>query len=380
MKTIQVTERYPPAVGGVETHVFHLSQELRKLGVDVRVLTTDLYSTTPLVRLEPGAKSEDEAFVTRLRGYQTIPFLPQGLGIIAPGMLGHLRDASLVHVHGYGHFPTYLARFCNARGLPVIATTHSDAGRPSVRKTAFDAIVPQATIKAAKKIIAISNHEKQVLLRRGILQDRIVVIPNGIDLDEITPGPFTVKKSGKILMFAGRIDIDQKGLDILLEAFAKVAKTHPEIKLVFTGPDWNNSIKLLEELAAKLGVKDKVQFNGFLKRSDYLESLRSSDIFILPSRFEPFGIVLLEAMAAGVPVIASNAGAVPEILEEGKLGLIFENGNIDSLAAKVENVLANEKDAQKRANEARESLSRYSWQKIAEETLQVYMEVLAKSQ
>ena len=378
MKIIQVTERYPPAVGGVETHVFRLSQELRKLGVEVKILTTDLYSAAPLVRLEPGAKSEDERFVTRLKGYQALPFLPQGLGIVAPGMLGHLRDALLVHVHGYGRFPTYLARFCQARGLPVVATTHSDAGRPSMRKTAFDAIVPAASIKSAKKIIAISNHEKAVLIRRGISEDKIRVIPNGIDLDEIIPG--AAKKSVKTLMYAGRIDIDQKGLDIFLKAFAKLAKTHHDIKLVFTGPDWNNSTKLLEQLATKLGIRDKVHFNGFLKRSEYLESLISANVFILPSRFEPFGIVLLEAMATGVPVVASNTGAVPEILEGGKLGLIFENGNADSLANQIENVFANEEDARKRAADARQSLNRYSWPKIAQETLHVYMEVLAKSQ
>jgi glycosyltransferase involved in cell wall biosynthesis len=373
LKVIQVTERFPPAVGGVETHVYHLSQELRKLGVDVRVLTTDLYSTTPLTRLE---NSKDEQYVTRFKGYQTLP-LPEGLGIVAPGMLGHLRDASLVHIHGYGHFPTYLAQYCSkVMRLPVVATTHSDAGRPSIRKRAFDAIVPRLSIRSANKIIAISNHERQVLIHRGIPSERIVVIPNGIDLNEISTAP-AHKNPGRTLLYAGRIDIDHKGLDILVEAFARLSKNHPDLQLVLTGPDWNNSIQKLEKLSTKLGVR--VHFTGFLKRSDYIETLKSADIFILPSRFEPFGIVLLEAMAAGVPIVAANTGAIPELLEKGRLGLLFKSGNVDSLTKQIENGLSNEAEAKDRAVRARLPLERYSWQKIAQDTLQTYKEVLAKN-
>src|SRR5271169_2517476 len=177
MKVIQVTERYPPAVGGVETHVLRLSQELRKLGVEVHVLTTDLYSTSPLVRFERLPKGPEEASVTRVRAYPLLP-LPQGLGLISPGMLRHLRGASIVHAHGYGHFPTYLAHFCRISKLPMVATTHSDAGRPSLSKTIFDLVVPRLSIGFVQRNIAISNHERNVLVGRGVPPDRIVVIPN----------------------------------------------------------------------------------------------------------------------------------------------------------------------------------------------------------
>lgn len=374
MKVLQVTERYPPAIGGVETHVFRLSQELRKLGVEVRVLTTDLYSTSPLVRFDQ--KSDDEEFVTRIKGYRALP-LPQGLGVVAPGMLGQIRETSIVHVHSYGHFPTYLARYCQAARLPVVATTHSDAGRPSIKKSLFDSIIPLASIKSAQRIIAISNHESEVLIKRGIPPDRIVVIPNGIDADEFAIISPSGKSKSKILMYAGRIDIDQKGLDLLIEAFARLLKDYPDLELVLTGPDWNGSTGILSQLAMKLGISEKVHFTGFLKRPEYVERLKSAGIFILPSRFEPFGIVLLEAMAAGVPVVAANTGAVPEILEGGKLGLIFQPGNVDSLTNQLRNILSNESAAKDRAEEARRSLHRYSWQKIAQDTLHTYEEVLS---
>ena len=379
MKVIQVTERYPPAVGGVETHVMRLSQELSKLGIEVEVLTTDLYSTVPLVRIQRVTSTPYEESVTRVRGYPLLP-LPQGLGIVSPSMLRHLRDATIVHAHGYGHFPTYLTRFCGISNLPVVATTHSDAGRPSIRKTMFDIIVPRLSIRFAQKIIAISNHEKQVLIRRGVSSDRIVVIPNGIDVEEIdSKNPKSRKHDNRrTLMYSGRIDVEQKGLDILIEAFARLISVNPEIELVLMGPDWNDSTRRLRQLASKLGIDEKVHFMGYLERKDYLKNLRSADIFVLPSRFEPFGIVLLEAIASSVPIVASNAGGIPEILGEGKFGLLFNAGDVDSLVSQLQEALSNEDEAAKRAEAAKGSLNKYAWSRIAEATLRVYTEVLSK--
>jgi len=261
-----------------------------------------------------------------------------------------------------------------------VTTTHSDAGRSSIRKTVFDIVVPRLSIRFAQKIIAISDHEKQVLIRRGISSERIVVIPNGIDTDEISfkkvnsPG----HGNGKTLMFAGRIDIDQKGLDLLVEAFAYLVKYNPELDLVLIGPDWNDSTKRLKQLSVKLGVGEKVHFFGYMERSDYLRNLGSADLFILPSRFEPFGIVLLEAIASGVPIVASNVGAIPEILQRGKFGLLFDAGDVDSLFRQLQNALSNEGESEKRAKAAAGSLEKYSWASIAKATKRVYADILSK--
>jgi len=378
MKVIQVTERYPPAVGGVETHVLRLSQELRKLGIEVEILTTDLYSTVPIVRFQRTSTQED-TFVTRVAGFSFLP-IPQGLGIVSPTMLRHLKGASIIHAHGYGHFPTYLTNFCRIAKLPVVVTTHSDAGRPSIRKTVFDIVVPRLSIKFAQKIIAVSNHEKEVLIRRGISPDKISVIPNGIDVGEISLGRANSRKrgNGKTAIYSGRIDSEQKGLDLLIEAFGHLASSNPGLDLVLMGPDWNGSTRRLKELSAKLGIGGKVRFTGFLERQEYLQILRSADLFILPSRFEPFGIVLLEAIALGVPIVASNIGAIPEILEGGKFGLMFDSGDVNSLVQRIQEAISDEKGAAMRAEDAKSSLNKYAWANVAKDTLRVYREVLSK--
>lgn len=378
MKVIQVTERYPPAVGGVETHVFRLSQELRKLGVDVEILTTDLHSTLPLVRFQNSEKTVGGAPVVRVRGYPFLP-LPQGLGVISPGMLRYLKAADIVHVHGYGHFPTYLAQYCRISRLPVVATTHSDAGRPSIGKSIFDAVVPPLSIKLARRVIAISEHEKRVLIERGVSPDKISVIPNGVDVEMLSSGDLQKDSEGaKRLMYAGRIDDDQKGIDLLIEAFARLAQSTPGLELVLMGPDWNGSTTRLKKLASKIDVGKKVHFTDYLKREEYLQNLRSADLFVLPSRFEPFGIVLLEAMSAGVPIVASNTGAIPEILGGGRFGLLFQSGNVSSLAHAIEAALFDKEGSSTRARDARESLKRFAWPKIASETLRIYEDVLGR--
>lgn len=381
MRVLQLTERYPPAVGGVEAHVMRLSQELEKIGLEVRVVTTDLLTTDPLLHLQcDNLRSRSQNIsVKRLKAY---PFLPmkQALNLVSPGMLSELGNTDIVHAHGYGHFPTYLIRLCRTLRIPCVVTTHSDAGRPSMKKRMFDIAVPWLTIRAANRVIAISRHEKEVLIQRGVDRSKISVIPNGVDIEEFSGSkPPTSNEEIKTILYAGRIDMQQKGLDVLIRAFAiLLASSGIRLKLKLMGPDWARSTDKLRELARKLQVLDKVEFSGYQTRQRFVESMRSSDVFVLPSRFEPFGIVLLEALAAGVPIVASRVGAVPEILENGKFGLLCMPEDEGSLAETIQHVLTHYVDAVKMAKQGSETLTKYSWANIALATEKVYK--LAKGQ
>ncbi|MGI0079153.1 MAG: glycosyltransferase family 4 protein [Nitrososphaerales archaeon] len=375
MKVLQLTERYPPAVGGVETHVRRLSQELRKMGVDVRVVTTDLLTTDPVRRfkLGKGDPSAQDIPVKRVRAYRLLP-VKQGLGLISPGMLACLKGVDVVHAHGYAHFPTYLARLCWAIGIPCVVTTHSDAGRLSVRKRMFDIAVPWFTIRGADKVIAVSDHERRVLVRRGVDESKIAVIPNGVDIAEFPSRENPKSDEGiKTILYAGRIDVDQKGLDVLIRAFAILFHRLPmKLLLRLVGPDWSGSTDRLRKLARTLKVDNSVEFLGYQARERFVALMQSSDVFVLPSRFEPFGIVLLEALAACVPIVASRVGAVPEILEHGKFGQLFEREDTRSLAGAMEYALTHPADVAQMAEKGRESLARYSWKNVAAATEKVY--------
>ena len=372
---MQLTERYPPAVGGVETHVKHLSEELRRLGVDVRVVTTDLLTTDPIRRFKLGKAelSSQDVPVKRVRAYNFLP-MKQGLGLVSPGMLQCLRGADIVHAHGYGHFPTYLARLCRMIGIPSVVTTHSDVGRLSAGKRMFDIAVPWFTIRGTDRVIAVSDHERRTLIQRGVDESKITVIPNGVDIAEFSNfRRASSDEEVKTILYAGRVDIEQKGLDILIRAFAILLDRLPmKLVLKLMGPDWAGSTDRLIELAEKLKVRDKVEFLGYQARERFVALMQSSDVFVLPSRFEPFGIVLLEALAARVPIVAARVGAVPEILDNGRFGLLFERENPVSLAAAMEQALTSSADAAQMARKGRESLEKYSWKNIAAATQKVY--------
>ena len=284
MKVLQVTERYPPAIGGVETHVENISLELSRLGVDVAVLTTDLMSVAPFRRLAGVTSSSEERIqgirVLRERAYEVLP-LPQGLGVVAPAMARRLGGFDLIHCHSYGHFPTFLAPLCAAKGIPCVITTHSDLGRYSFRKRAFDVVVPRATLSFASRIIALTNHEREALVQRGVKESAIEVIPNGV---RVLPWKPHVKRNegGRLLLYVGRVEIDQKGLDVLLRALDMLLREHRlPVHLRIVGPD-GGGLARLEKLASELRVSEMVEYLGVVSREGLADTMAEADVLVLP--------------------------------------------------------------------------------------------------
>lgn len=370
---VEVTQRYPPAIGGVETHVSKLSREMLKLGVDITVLTTDLARTNPIRRMDvPLGKSyyQDGVRVLRTRAFEALP-LTQGLGVFSPEMLFHLKGADVIHSHGYGRFPTFFAPLSRFLGIPVVITTHSDLGGRSIGKRAFDAAIPWVTVRRAKLVIALSSHERFVLRRLGVRQENLRVIPNGVDIEEFAHD--RDRRNGNLVkqvLFVGRVDFPQKGVDLLLLAFAELVGFFGKaVKLRIVGPDWGG-LERSKSMASELGIQDQVDFLGECSRPDLVSYMQSSDVLAVPSRFEPFGIVILESMAAGLPVVASRVGAIPEIIQDGHNGLLFEAGNPESLAEKLAFILNDDDYARNLAVTASSEVRKYGWDEVARLTLE----------
>lgn len=378
MKVLEVTQRFPPAVGGVEQHVYHLASRLVRAGVDVEVLTTDLLRDTPFTRI--GSPSQEDSFpITRVRAWRMVD-APHGLGIVAPSMVPAIlaSGADIIHAHSYGQFPTFAGSFASALDHSVlIVTPHSDAGRPSWAKSLFDRIVPRLTLKPATRVIAVSEHEAACLIKMGVSQDRIRVIPNGVDIGEFADvGPRT-DRDELVGLFVGRLDPDQKGLDVLIRAMARLPRD-PLLRLRLVGEDWGGA-ELMERLAQRLGVADRVAIVGKLPRSELVREFAESDFLVLPSRFEPFGVVVLEAMAAGLPVIASRVGGIPEIVADGQTGLLVEPDNPDALAESLRLLCGDESLRLSMGRAARERVKAYAWDSVVPRILSVFAEALQEN-
>lgn len=377
MRVLQMTQRYPPATGGVEEHVANLARRLPSLGVTVDVCTSDLRRDVPFERLDLEAVVPNG----RVRRHRAVRLadVPHGLGTLAPAMaLDALSgDWDLLHAHAYGYFPTFAAAAGRLlERIPLVLTPHTDPGTPSLAKRAFDKVVPALTLRRASRVIALTRLEAAHLQGLGVDPERIAVIPNGIDLSEFERPSDASSRSGATVLFVGRAYPRQKGLDTLVRALARLPRERAAT-LRIAGEDWGGH-DLVRKLASSLGVADRVQILGFLPRADLLREYAHADVLAVPSWFDSFPFVLLEGMAAGLPVVASRVGGVPEVVEDGRTGLLVEPGNPEALASALASLLGD--DATRRAMGARgrARADGYSWDAIIPRIKSVYDEALAE--
>ncbi len=268
-------------------------------------------------------------------------------------------------------------------GVPVIISTKHN---PDKFRKRFSICVWLDGIFSnhSDRVIAVSYAVKDFLIRwEKIHKHKFTVIHNGIDLEEFNIDADIPEKkkelginlSSQVVGSVGRFD-EQKGYMFFLEAIPKILESVPDVKFIFVGDGPLQS--KLEKLSRKLKVNRNVIFTGI--RRDIPEILSVMDIFVLPSIFEGFGIVLLEAMAMGRPVIASRVGGIPEIVAHGLTGVIVEPANPSGITSSVVKLLKNPMEA-KRIGDAgrREVEKRFTAGAMARKIENVYDEILSKT-
>ena len=296
---------------------------------------------------------------------------------------------SLVHVHVTIPMGDIAGlQYAKKKKVPLVVTYHGDLQenmggfirRMSVyfyNKFLLDKILSHADV-----IISPSEYYIDESRFLGKYRDKIVVIQNGINIDEFDIDyskeecrkKLSLPLDGKILLFLGTLS-PHKGPDVLLKAMPKILKNIPDAKLVFVGS--GEIRKKLERICKKISVEKYVEFVGFVgdtfKKALYY---KSADVFVLPSFLEIFGIVNLEAMACGIPIVASKVGGIPEIVKDGENGLLVPPRDSEALADAIIYLLENEDIREKMGKNGRKKGENYSWERIAEETEKVYEEVL----
>jgi glycosyltransferase involved in cell wall biosynthesis len=328
---------YPPAPGGIETYVGGLCRGLAAHGTHVEVLTA-----------QPGAASEQgrslrvrrfpSLTLPGLRGYPILPRLPAAL----------LRTrADVVHGHGLHTFcadaPAVTSRL---RSLPFVLNPYfAPATTPKWR--AYQRTLGRLTARADLTVV-ISRFEQRALAAAGLLFGRVELVPPAIRAAEFR-GPRSEAllarygldaRQHRIVLALGRIS-RAKGAHLLIKAAALLARKMPEMRVLVVGPDWGERAAA-EERARAAGLAGRVIFTGALSRADVRRALRSAHVLAHPSRFEAFGLVLLEAMAAGLPVVALRTSAIPEVVDDGRTGLLAQPDDPGEFAACLAAVLEDE--------------------------------------
>ena len=238
--------------------------------------------------------------------------------------------------------------------------------------------------KKVARVIAVSNAVKESLLVQELLpSERILTIYNGINtrLFAVAPTGMLRKEFGfdngiKLIGMVGQVS-PHKGNDLFIKSAALVANRYSNARFLIVGDDFQNGkyIEELKQLSINLGIEDKVLFLG--PRSDIPEIMRDLNVFVLASKNEPFGLVITEAMAAGTPVIVTNAGGAKEIVINGQTGLIINDDEPLSLANAILTLLEDEKlgDTIGKAGQKR-AFDQFDLERMVGEIISVYNEVL----
>jgi len=243
------------------------------------------------------------------------------------------------------------------------------------------------TLKKCKHIIAMSNLIKKFLIEDyNIQEEKISVVYDGVDINLFSPKNrrkyskeireyHNIDKEEKILLFVGN-PFSRKGLCYLVKSLPLIKSNN--YRVIILGRSLpQDPIEKYISLAKSLGVEEKILYCGFSK--EVHKYFASSDIFVLPTLYEPFGLVILEAMASGLPVIIpKNAGAA-ELIEDGKEGLLLNNPrDFNEIAEKINYLIENEKEMKRMRRAARKKAEKYPWERTAKEMLEVFEFVTRK--
>jgi len=298
MRIIQVTPRYPPRTGGVETHVKELSERLVNRGHDVTVLTADDGDDVQTQESRNGVE------VLRHRG-----FAPSGAFHIAPGILSTLfgTDADIVHAHNYHSFPLLFAAVA-ARDARFIASPHYHGGSASSFRDRLLSVyrpVGGWALHRAAELIAVSDWERDQLADDFRTDARVV--PNGVDIGRFRDAEPRVRER-PYLLTVGRLEV-YKGVQHVIRALPHL----PEYDLLVAGSGPHR--ESLERLAETVGIADRVTFLGYVDDNDLPALYAGAEAYVTMSSFEAYGMTVAEALAAETPCVVRKKAALADWLD-----------------------------------------------------------------
>jgi glycogen(starch) synthase len=386
MRVLMLSWEYPPLlVGGLGRHVHQLAEGMARGGHEVTVLT----------RHAEGAPFDEVVGGVRVvRVAEDPPLFPFETELLAWAMafnhaltrtgLNVVTDEppDAVHAHDWlvAHAAATLKHHLRA---PLVATVHAtEAGRhqgwlPGPMNKAIHSVEWWLTYEA-RRVVTCSDYMRWEVTRLFDLPpDKMDVVPNGVRADAWRPDPARIAAvraryvgTGPLLLFSGRL-VYEKGLHDLLRALPRLRRRHPGIRLVVAGAGPLEGE--LRAQARQLRLGRSVEFAGFVGDDELTALVAAADCAIVPSVYEPFGLVALEAAAAGTPVVAADVGGLRELVVQGQTGLRFAVGDVAGLADAVTALLSDEVLGRRlgRAGRSRAAAD-FSWDSIADRTVEVY--------
>ncbi len=393
-----LTWEYPPRIiGGISRVVHGLSEKLGGSGHEVHVVTVSDNGTTS-DSATASCEKNGNVTVHRVRTYDLKPLdfsgwvMQMNFAFVeyCAGYIDKNGRFDIIHAHDW--VVAFAARTLkHAYSMSLVSTIHAtEAGRNwgihNDLQRYIDSIEWWLTYESWRVIVNSNFMAQEVIRQFQLPWDKIRVIPNGIDIPaQGRSDPATCRSDSafrrnyatdneKLVFFIGRL-VHEKGAHIIIEAAPKILARYHDVKFVIAGR--GPRMEFLKKRAEDLGCADKVYFTGYISDETLRALYKCIDIAVIPSLYEPFGIVALEAMAAGIPVVISDTGGLRELVRHGVDGMKAYVDNPDSLADCVAELLHNQALADSMKSAALEKVnSAYLWEIQSRRLEEVYSEIV----
>ncbi len=395
MRVLMLSWEYPPVlVGGLGRHVHALATSLAAAGHDVTVVTRygDGAALDERVEGVRVVRAPEDPPLFPLTNHTLLAWTMAFNHALTRAALAVTVDTPVDVVHAHDWLVTHAAvTLKHHLGAPLVATVHAtEAGRhqgwlPNDTNRCIHSVEWWLTYEA-RRVLVCSDHMRWEVSRLFDLPGgKVEVIPNGVDIQAWQAPSSAIARvrqqyagSGPLLVYAGRL-VYEKGVQDLIAALPRLRRRHPGLRLVVAGEGPHGDA--LRDEVKRRRLQRCVTFTGFLSQDQLPPLLGAADCVVVPSLYEPFGMIALEAGAAGTPVVAAASGGLAKLIEPGVTGMTFPAGDQDRLVEAVSSVLSDEILARRLARRAREvAAARYGWPSIAERTVAAYQRALRDEQ
>jgi glycosyltransferase involved in cell wall biosynthesis len=357
--------------GGVEEHTTNLISSLRKIrNVDLVWLT---FGSRNIV-----IKENDLVTYFIEKSENLIRLFTEKIYVFINIIIKVNPD--IVHIQSTHPFYCLVALICQDK-YPTLLTVHGlleeeikywENSNFALKKVSQ--LCENFSLRRIKNIIVLSPQLKELINSKIGRNENLktYIVPNGVNTESFK-SVYSEINCDKIILFMGKL-VNLKGVSNLIKAMAQVRDQHPEAKLLIAGTGPQD--ETLKRLVRNLRLDASVKFLGFIYGKSKIHLYKSASFFVLPSLWESLPIVILEAMASGIPIIASNVGGVPSIVNDGANGFLIEPGNINELKDKMLLLLNDKNLCDEMGRESLRRAQNFSWEKIALETYKIYNKLL----